>query len=393
MSMFAITPILEPEYLSSEKVENPGAPVGCISYISVPPKPDGATLAEYPDGWSECLVTDKIKSKILSTPGFPASLPRAPKAHCIGSAPGKGLGIFSTRDLDVGDLIYAERPLLVLPSANHLNTKYPQGWTLDQVKRAVMFESEKLYYRAFERLEPEDQEAYLSLANIHPEDSITRGICRTNGFAIDGLDDIVDTFKAPYTGVCKEFSRANHSCSPNTARYFDWKSFACCFSAVRPIKSGEEITVGYGVIGNIRSVRQKDHQKYKFDCDCPACGPDFEVSDQNRRDIVASAGDLGANYMTWLEDKTLPKDEVIKTSRWWIKAMESEGLERLDTYGRHLDIIHRAYVALGDEENAIKHGVLLGKWRKATGWLTPPTACFSDPRHLRKRSDWAIRKA
>ncbi|KAF8876956.1 hypothetical protein BD779DRAFT_1650515, partial [Infundibulicybe gibba] len=87
-----------------------------LSCISVPPKPDGATLAEYPDGWSECLVADKIKDKILSTPGFPAPLAHPPKVHRIGSAPGKSLGIFATHDLDMGDLIYAERPLLVLPS-------------------------------------------------------------------------------------------------------------------------------------------------------------------------------------------------------------------------------------------------------------------------------------
>ncbi|KAF8875757.1 hypothetical protein BD779DRAFT_204594 [Infundibulicybe gibba] len=225
-----------------------------LSCISVPPKPDGATLAENPDGWSECLVADKIKDKILSTPGFPAPLAHPPKVHRIGSAPGKGLGIFATRDLDMGDLIYAERPLLVLPSCTkNIRIGYPQDWTGEQVERTTMFVWNQQCYRAFERLEPEAQDAFLSLANIHTEDGswTTHGICRTNGFGIEELVDTFGTLEAPYAGVCKEFSRANHSCGP------------------------------------------------------------------------------------------LAEDEVIKTSRRWIKVIESEGLESLAIYRQHLDAIHR----------------------------------------------------
>ncbi|KAF8875771.1 hypothetical protein BD779DRAFT_205238 [Infundibulicybe gibba] len=338
---------------------------------------------------------DTVGHKISNPSGTP------PKAHRIGPAPGKGLGIFATRDLDMGDLIYVERPLLVLPScANHVKIECPQNWSTEQVKRALMFEWDKHCHRAFERLDPGAQEAYLSLANIHADGGCgtTLGICRTNGF---GMEELADTFidvtmfefEAPYTAVCKEFSRANHSCCPNATRYFDLQSFAFYFSATRPIKSGEEITITYSILEDVRSVRQKDNQKHKIVCDCPACGPDFEASDKNRLDIVASVDGLAANYVTWVVDRTLPKDEVIKTSRWWIKIIESEGLQCSPYYERHLDVIHRAYIALGDEENAIKYGILLGKWHKALGEFKPPIASFSDPRRLRKRSDWAIRKA
>ncbi|KAF8876952.1 hypothetical protein BD779DRAFT_127291 [Infundibulicybe gibba] len=366
-----------------------------INYISVPPKPDDATLAEYPDGWSECLVSDKIKDEILSTPGFPAPLVHPPKAHRIGPVPGKGLGIFATRDLDMGDLVYVERPLLVIPSrAAHAKIGTPLDWTKEKSKRATMFVVNQQYYRAFERLEPEAQDAFLSLANIHTEDGswTVHGICRTNGFGIEELVDTVDTLEAPYIAVCKEFSRANHSCGPNVTRYFNKKTFAFYFSATRPIKTGEEITVSYGVVDDVRSVRQQDCQKFGFDCDCPACGPNFEISDQNRLDIVASADDLDANYAAWIEDKTLAEDEVIKTSRWWIKVIESEGLESLEIYERHLQAIHCAYVALGDEENAIKYGVLVRKWHQAARELEPSAERLSSPHWVRKRSDWAIRR-
>ncbi|KAF8876958.1 hypothetical protein BD779DRAFT_1677568 [Infundibulicybe gibba] len=294
-----------------------------LSRVTVPPKPNGATPARYPDGWSQCLVTNEIKNKIPSTPGFPAPLVHPPKAHRIDSAPGKGLGIFATRDLDMGDLICVERPLLVLPSCTtHVKIGYPRDWTKEQLGRAMTFVWGQQCYRVFERLEPETQNPFLSLANIHTEDGswTVHGIRRTNSFGIEELVDIVGTSEAPYTGVCKEFSRANHGCGPNVTRYFNLKSFAFYFSAVRPtVKAEEEMTVAYGVLGDIRSVRQQDHQKYKFDCDCPACGPDFEVSDQNGLDIMVSAGDLDANYAAWLKDKMLPKEKLIKTSLWWIK--------------------------------------------------------------------------
>ncbi|KAF8876953.1 hypothetical protein BD779DRAFT_1804144 [Infundibulicybe gibba] len=344
-----------------------------LSCITVPPKPDGAALAENPDGWSECLVTNEIKNKILSTQGFPAPLARPPRTHRVGPAPGKGLGIFATHDLDMGDLIHVERPLLVIPShTGHVKINCPQGWTGEQIERAMGFAWDKQCYRAFERLEPEAQDAFLSLANIHTEDGsgTTRGICRTNGLELNELADTVGTSKAPYIGVCKEFSRANHSCCPNVTPYFDQKAFAYYFSATRPIKAGEEMTITYGVLDD-----------------------DFEVSDQNRLDIVASVDDLDSNYAAWLKDKTLPKDEVIKTSRWWIKVMESEGLESSTIYGRHLSAIYRAYVALGDKENAAKYGALLGKWCRAIGELKLPIAWLSDPRRLQASPDWAIRRA
>ncbi|KAF8876950.1 hypothetical protein BD779DRAFT_1650505 [Infundibulicybe gibba] len=391
----------QPEYLPSEKVENADPPVGYVvdqrslSRISIPPKPDGATLAEYPDGWSECLITNEIKDKIFSIPGFPAPLVHPPKAHRIGPAPGKGLGIFATRDLDMSDLIYVERPLLVLPSyVNHVKIGCPLDWTVEQIKRALMFEWGKECHRAFERLEPEAQRAYLSLANIHTEDGsgTVLGICRTNGFGIEGLADIVGTYEAPYTGICKEFSRANHSCTPNITRYFDHKAFAFCFAATRPIKSGEEITTPYCVPWDVRSSRQQDLQKYMFNCDCPACGPDFEMFDQTRLDIAASAEDLIADFITWVDDKTLPEDKLITTSRWWIKVIESERLESSDFYRQHLVAIYRAYIALGDKENAAKYGILLGKWYQAIGQLEPPIELYSDPRNFQRQRNWAVRK-
>ncbi|KAF8876962.1 hypothetical protein BD779DRAFT_1677572 [Infundibulicybe gibba] len=284
-----------------------------LSCISVPPKPNGAILAENPDGWSKCLVADKIKDKIPSSPGFPAPLAHPPKVHRIGSAPGKGLGIFATHDLDVGDLIYAERPLLVLPSCTkNIRIGYPQDWTGEQVEWTTMFVWNQQCYRAFERLEPEAQDAFLSL----------RLECNS-------------VFRPK--GLCLLFLRhAAH-------------------------QKRKEMAVAYGVLDDIRSVRQQDHRKYMFDCNCPACGPDFEISDQNHLDTMNSGDGLNVNYTTWLEDKTLAEDEVIKTSRRWIKVIESEGLGSLAIYRRHLGAIHRAYVALGDKENAIKYGVPSGK--------------------------------
>ncbi|KAF8875773.1 hypothetical protein BD779DRAFT_1700215 [Infundibulicybe gibba] len=406
------TPMV-PEYLPSEKIENlgkltpkiqemtliirhrpsnricRGPAISAISQLYVGPAEARRRNPSRVPRWVvrvSCHRQDEGQDTVDPRISNPSGTP--PKAHRIGPTPGKSLGIFATRDLDRGDLIYVERPLLVLPSCtNHVDITCPPDWTWEKSMRALMFEWDKECHRAFERLDPVAREAYLSLANIHTEDGsgTTLGICRTNGFRINWLSDTVSdgasTFEASYTGVCKDFSRANHSCCPNITRYFDRQAFAYYFSAMRPIKSGEEMTIGYSVLDNVRSVRQQEYRKYGFDCDCP---PAAQISNVN---------DLDANYVAWLKVRTLPKDEVIKTSRWWIKIIESERLECLPIYGRHLEAIHRAYVALGDKENAIKYGVLLGKWRGAFGELFPPIAWLSDPRGLQKRRDWAIRKA
>ena len=152
----------------------------------------GTTLADEPDGWSQCYINGFVKRQILSTPGFPKPIARrSTSVHKIVDVPGKGLGIFSTQDLQPGDLIFAERPILVLPKAMSLPLDLPDHLSAEQQRQALMYEYEKqILEPLFARVHPELQKAYLELHNAHKYDGSgpLLGVHRTNGFAV-GLRD------------------------------------------------------------------------------------------------------------------------------------------------------------------------------------------------------------
>jgi hypothetical protein len=112
--------------------------------------------------------------------------------------PNMGLGMVASRDIKMGDLILAERPLIVLPKSPYLSP----------FVEAEEFDWEKFIQPCFERLTPERQAAYRALANSHTRDGSEPllGIVRTNGFGIP----LQEGFSNTYTGVYNELSRINH---------------------------------------------------------------------------------------------------------------------------------------------------------------------------------------
>jgi len=133
--------------------------------LSTQPRyPPGATLAKYPDGWSECFNTGHAKRKILNTPGFPEPLPRPnPSCFRISDSPGKGLGMFAARDIKMGDLIIAERALLILPRAFTPPDRVPAHFTEEQTKRASVKTYERYLEGVVQRLPLESQVAFKQL--------------------------------------------------------------------------------------------------------------------------------------------------------------------------------------------------------------------------------------
>ncbi|KAF8995784.1 hypothetical protein BDQ17DRAFT_1545075 [Cyathus striatus] len=87
--------------------------------------PDGSLVAtripsrSRTDG-TECIIYGCMKREIYNTPRFPAPLPslatNQTPAYRIASTGNKmGQGMFATRDINVGQLILVERPLLMFP--------------------------------------------------------------------------------------------------------------------------------------------------------------------------------------------------------------------------------------------------------------------------------------
>ncbi|KAG6847702.1 hypothetical protein H0H93_006432, partial [Arthromyces matolae] len=89
-------------------------------FITLPPRPAGIEepVPDGPNRWSECILhNDKQRDALLSIPNFPQPVPSPPEPrHRVGPTDSvHALGLFATRDLKMGDLVFAERPLLVTP--------------------------------------------------------------------------------------------------------------------------------------------------------------------------------------------------------------------------------------------------------------------------------------
>ncbi|THU86385.1 SET domain-containing protein, partial [Dendrothele bispora CBS 962.96] len=262
-----------------------------------PAQSPGATLSDVPDNWSVCYISGRAKRAILSVPGFPEPLPRSdcsrPKQYKIIETPGKGMGMFATRDIEYGELILTERPLLVFPaSPRHMSSlAYPKHFTIDQIQQAQLNQLEKLMETLVDQMPKENQEAYKKLANCHQEDGSgpLLGIARTNGFPIgDYYEPKIPGFPEAatrYSATFKDISRINHSCRPNACRDWDSPTFSFHLRASKPIKKGQEITLSYiSDAVDPTSERQRQLASYGFTCTCEACS-NPEISDPRSKQI------------------------------------------------------------------------------------------------------------
>ncbi|KAK7689441.1 hypothetical protein QCA50_007233 [Cerrena zonata] len=210
---------------------------------------------------TECIIRPEIKDTILAIPGFPHPFTTPdPPRYEIKLIRGAGMGMVATVDLDVGDVILAERPLLVttqlLQRAGQLPWQHPH-----HLQRMVV-----------ERMPKETAEEFFALHNCkgYTQPSIT-GIFNTNAIGIGALPG----YPADCGAVCKVISRVNHSCSPTATWAFHVESFAVQLRAILPIRKGEEVFVNYGTRGQRLEERQQYLlRRYKFKCACPpVCVP------------------------------------------------------------------------------------------------------------------------
>ncbi|KAJ6491783.1 hypothetical protein C8R47DRAFT_1271535 [Mycena vitilis] len=140
-------------------------------------------------------------------------------------------------------------------------------------------------------MHPENQAAYMALANSHKHDGsgpITG--MRTNGFAVEclqtgkfSLGEQEKERRGVFTAVCKEISRLAYpappphfaclrtltdplSCSPNTIAHFDIPTFSYQLLAARNIGEGEELTLAYTGVINLTTSRQKGVGATRLPC-------------------------------------------------------------------------------------------------------------------------------
>ncbi|KAL4257105.1 SET domain-containing protein [Pleurotus pulmonarius] len=291
----------------------------------------------------ECILhSPAAKRELIEYPNYPQPTPRSltnpyildedsredgdgeSPPYEIAEVPSKGLGMLATRDIPQGAFIMSERPLMIGPQEHHLNAHnmvFSASATTRQRQRATLTEAEKTFRVAFARMDPENQALYMALHNAHRSDGSgpLMGVMRTNAYEVCHLDGRL------YTGVFKDLSRINHSCSPNTTSYFDRASLSKLLFAARDIPAGTEITSQYCGLLQPRAARVQALKAYGFRCTCAACTKPLE-SDTNRLRISRMKDAVPA-IVKWAGNPALPDDLLLRPALAMLELIEAEGLE------------------------------------------------------------------
>lgn len=155
-------------------------------------------IMDEPDGRTDCLISGYMQAQLVLKHAFKGTPRRVPRSSeptfRISKVPGKGLGAFAVRDIQAGELIKAERPLVIVPAnLTRLMTRSPVGLahlTRDEIQQVVLCDTEKSCAALVAGMPPDRREAFMKLANSHLHDGSgpIGGRIRTNGFSL-GISD------------------------------------------------------------------------------------------------------------------------------------------------------------------------------------------------------------
>ncbi|KAI8941574.1 hypothetical protein NX059_002789 [Plenodomus lindquistii] len=262
-----------------------------------------------------------------------------PEVFVVTESHGKGLGVFATHDIEVGDIIMHESPAIkIKPPKITKGNSYP------------MSEISWLVREQFEDLTSEAQDEIMSLtfhstaAETHAQDHLGL-IFRTNAYNT-GTD----------IGLFPKIARINHSCRPNTSYYWDEKLNKRIVFASRQIKEGEEFFVSYISLLGTRDERQTRLKQYGFKCACEVCaqeGPAQEASDARRVKLRESFIDLESNLNLSPPHSKKGRKlalEQAEASLRLIEIVQEEGLA--DYYAKAYRIAAITHARIEDWQNA-----------------------------------------
>lgn len=124
--------------------------------------------------------------------------PALENAYRISEAPGKGYGMFASRDIPVGGVILVENPVIVLQPMMRMGSQMSK---------------EEMMRMLFTRLAPDVRERALSLCNCKPASLCEKeeGIIRTNGLQVElPVPNIPNPPNSVHSGIFLDMSRCNH---------------------------------------------------------------------------------------------------------------------------------------------------------------------------------------
>ncbi|TCD67250.1 hypothetical protein EIP91_000327 [Steccherinum ochraceum] len=322
-----------------------------------------------------CMVSGRMARIIVNTPDIGTAVPRpTPSTYCIKEAPGKGLGMYATRDIRAGELIVAERPLLIVPVSMYARRPYPSTVTKEQGLQVMMADTEREYEVMLEKMAPANRAAYMALANSHRFDGSgpILGVIRTNGFGDECMVDSglgLSNETGGFSIICNDMSRMNHDCAHNTTRYFDMPSFSMQARAIRDIKIGDEITTNYCHTLEPFATRHEILARYDVKCTCALCTNPSE-SDPLLAQCDIVHGRAPPNFekrnRAWFTDFSVPNSTDVKPLLSDLVAHIKTGQEASGGYAFTLFELMKTYAARGDIKNTRAYARKYAVWQLAT---------------------------
>jgi len=165
------------------EINNQPAPTYWV--VSIPPKSVDRPVD--PDGHAECIISSDDQKRLFDCPLFLTErVPQAkPNTITIKECATGGLGMFATRDITYGELLFAERPLVMNPAHCESYFCAVDGYTLEDHLKLTSIEEEQRLEQVLKRMDDDKKDAYMALANSIQNDGPLSSIQETNAFGID----------------------------------------------------------------------------------------------------------------------------------------------------------------------------------------------------------------
>ncbi|KAJ6497161.1 hypothetical protein C8R47DRAFT_1114060 [Mycena vitilis] len=163
----------------------------------------------------------------------------------VAKVPGKGRGMLASRDLQAGEVLLAESPLLILPNKQFVVLNFfalPKA----AIHALLLLHNTIPNHQEFTRGEDTPQHRLLDYL---------KGVATSNAFN-EGIDE-----EGTQAGlIVLAGSLFNHSNKSNASRRFDVSTFKEVFTVDVAVKKGEELTISYNCTSEVLKAN------YGIDC-------------------------------------------------------------------------------------------------------------------------------
>ncbi|KAI1337883.1 hypothetical protein F5Y15DRAFT_425587 [Xylariaceae sp. FL0016] len=230
------------------------------------------------------------RSSIFRKPSLHADVPDLNAASsprwAVRAVPGKGMGLFATQRLELGDRVMSATPSIMIDYSVYESLG---PGAIHELQAAAIGALPAAHRAAFMELSTHDGAA----SHIERVEKIML----TNAFDLaEAGDDQEEEEEGPnWFTVFPHISRLNHDCRPNADYYFDPVTLTQNIHATRSILPGEEITVSYiNTLQPREARRERIERTWHFLCACSLCtAPRHQTAASDAR--IAQIAELTAH--------------------------------------------------------------------------------------------------